>query len=990
MSIRVDGETVVGVAREQAQGLDLAQVDIRHDGLAGGGKVIVRGSALPPGVTAQVQGKAVPVSDGAFEADQELATGDHVVRVRLHETATGRSLEFERDVHVAATEWFYVGLADVTVGKLIDPDKKLISQAAAGEFEPVYAKGRLAFYLKGKIKGSTIITAALDTRNGDLDTIFTNLDGSDPGSLLRRLDPDDYYPVYGDDSTTLEDAPTNGKFYLRIENGGNRITWGNFKTRIDGVELARYKRGLYGGSVELASERETRYGGPAARLSAFAAQPGTLPSRDELRGTGGSVYFLQRQDITTGSAQVVVEERDAITGVTLSRRLLNAGTDYEIDYVQGMMLLKRPLASTVRSSSAVQGSSLGGNQNFLVVTYEYAPLSFEGESYSLGGRAESWLTDHLRAGVTAFQENAGTSDQTLIGTDLVLQLTQRSWFEFEWAQAEGQSFGKASSGDGGLIFNPSSSGDGGGAFRVKGVVDFKDIPGAPIPGNAGFHFTQRADGFSAPGNYNANNQRIAGAFLTVGSPDKTVTSLRYDAVEQSGGRERQEGVAEFDTRINESWSAGAGLRYSLLEGNAHGQDGNGGRLDAGVRLTRHFGDDSAWVFAQGTAARSGSRNRNDRVGVGADFAFTEEFSAEGEVSWGTSGLGLLAGLSYQPNADDRYHIGYRLAPHDSGIGAGDAFADDRGAFVAGANRKLSDQLSVYTEHSHDFLGGEQSVMRVAGLDYVPDDAWRFGFTTEAGEIQNDDSGDFNRIAISGAASRKIEGHSAGARLEARFEEALEDGGEDRNTFLATANWSLSVNPDWRFLAKADAVISRSDEGVILDGDYVEASAGFAYRPVENDNLNALVRYTYLQDLPGPSQVNALNQKAGPRQRSHVVSADLVRRLNEKLSVGAKYGIRIGEVEWTRGEGNFETSTAQLAVVRLDYEVVHKWDVLLEARALWMSELEQVQYGALAGIYRQVSDNLKVGVGYNFGRYSDNLTDLSHDDGGMFLNVIGQF
>jgi opacity protein-like surface antigen len=201
---------------------------------------------------------------------------------------------------------------------------------------------------------------------------------------------------------------------------------------------------------------------------------------------------------------------------------------------------------------------------------------------------------------------------------------------------------------------------------------------------------------------------------------------------------------------------------------------------------------------------------------------------------------------------------------------------------------------------------------------------------------------------------------------------------------------VAVNPDWRLLAKIDAAISQSDESIVLDGDYVEASLGYAWRPVSNDRLNGLFRYTYLQDLPGPSQVNAFNQKAGPRQRSHVVSADFIRQLNEKLAVGVKYGMRLGEVEWTRGRGDFQQSTAHLAVARIDYSLVHKWDVLLEARALWMSELQQAQFGALAGVYRQMGNNLKVGVGYNFGRFSDDLTDLTHDDGGVFLNVIGQF
>ncbi|MCU0790346.1 MAG: TonB-dependent receptor, partial [Nitratireductor sp.] len=860
VAIRVDGETVAGIERDQAADpLSLAQIDIRYDGLSEGGKVTVRGTALPDGVTAQVLGKAVPVKDGAFEASGELPPGDHVVNVRLSEKAGGRSLDFERAIHVPQTEWFLVGLADVTVGKLFDPSRNEIAKAAAGEFDPVYARGRAAFYLKGKVKGSTLITAAMDTRDQDIDSVFTNLGASDPSSVLRRLDPDDFYPVYGDDSLTAEDAPTKGKFYLRIENGGNRAIWGNFKTRIDGVELARYERGLYGGSIELQSKETTPWGGPASQLAAFAAQPGTLPSRDEMRGTGGSVYFLQRQDITMGSEQVAVEERDAITGALVSRRLLKPGTDYDMDYTQGIVLLKRPLASALRASSAVQDGSLGGNQNWLTATYEYTPVSFDGESYSFGGRAQAWLTDNLRAGVTAFQENTGTGSQTLLGSDLVLQLTERSWFAFEWAGSQGDTFGQGASGNGGLIFNTGTdpAADKGGAFRVKAQVDFAEVPGMAVPGRAGFTYGETSEGFNAPGRYNSNDERIIGAFVTAGSKDSTEVTARYDEIRQPE-RLRREGIAEFETRINQAWSAGAGLRLSQTEGQSRAQGGNGGRLDAGVRLTRHFGDDKAWIFGQGTIATSGNRERNDRIGIGAEFALTEKLSADGEISWGTSGIGMLAGLGYEPNATDRYNIGYRLAP-DGGVGDGgryDPFGADYGTIVAGARRKLTDQLTAYTEQNYDFIGNEQSLMNVFGVEYAPGEGWRFGASAEAGEILDAHTGDFRRIAVSGSANYSGEGSSAGARLEARFEDGIGRGAEDRNTFLATANWSVAVNPDWRFLAKIDAAISQSDESVVLDGDYVEASLGYAWRPVRNDRLNGLFRYTYLQDLPGPSQVNA--------------------------------------------------------------------------------------------------------------------------------------
>ena len=109
-----------------------------------------------------------------------------------------------------------------------------------------------------------------------------------------------------------------------------------------------------------------------------------------------------------------------------------------------------------------------------------------------------------------------------------------------------------------------------------------------------------------------------------------------------------------------------------------------------------------------------------------------------------------------------------------------------------------------------------------------------------------------------------------------------------------------------------------------------------------------------------------------------------------MSVGGKYGLRIGDVSYDRTSDDFYRSTAQLAIARADFHVVKEWDILLEGRALWLSEQQQVNFGALAGVYRHIGDNMKLGVGYNFGRFSDNLSDLVMDDRGVFVNVIGKF
>ena len=128
---------------------------------------------------------------------------------------------------------------------------------------------------------------------------------------------------------------------------------------------------------------------------------------------------------------------------------------------------------------------------------------------------------------------------------------------------------------------------------------------------------------------------------------------------------------------------------------------------------------------------------------------------------------------------------------------------------------------------------------------------------------------------------------------------------------------------------------------------------------------------------------------GPAQRSHILSADAIYDVNGWLSVGAKYGMRIGD-QRARGATDWTRADAHLAILRADFHVMRQWDALAEARALWSPSADTVDYGALIALYRHVGDNLKVGVGYNFGRFSDDLRDLTLDDQGVFLNVVGKF
>ena len=88
-----------------------------------------------------------------------------------------------------------------------------------------------------------------------------------------------------------------------------------------------------------------------------------------------------------------------------------------------------------------------------------------------------------------------------------------------------------------------------------------------------------------------------------------------------------------------------------------------------------------------------------------------------------------------------------------------------------------------------------------------------------------------------------------------------------------------------------------------------------------------------------------------------------------------FGRRFGELEIHP----FTQNDAVLSVVNARYHMLHNWDALLEWRALHTVQAGGTDIGLLGAVSRQISDGISLGVGYNFGTFSDDLTDLTRDD-----------
>jgi hypothetical protein len=964
-----------------------------------GGAVTVYGRNIPDGQMVTVLGDLVPVDpDGSFVVQRLLPPGDHSVDVEIQSNGN-TGLSFNRTINIPSNEWFYVALADFTVGKRFGSGD--IEAVKPGEFDDVYTKGRIAFYLKGKIKGQYLLTAAADTGEEPLKRMLKNLDAKDPRQFLRRIDPDDYYPVYGDDSTAVEDAPTRGKFYVRLERGDSHVMWGNFKTEIRGTEFLRNERALYGANGVYRSEEATNFGERKSVMQVYAAQPGTLPQRDVLRGTGGSAYFLKHQDITLGSETLTVEIRDRITGRVLERRQMTFGEDYTIDYTQGVVILTSPLSSTASGGEVVRDGALDSNDVFLIANYEYTPAAGEVDGYVFGGRAEQWIGDHARVGVTGATEKTGEADQKLAGADILIRKSDATFVEAEIARSKGPGFGNTISTDGGVTINDvpgvGRRGATSDAVRVRGRASLDELLQGAVGGELDAYFESIEGGFSSLDRQIKEDETKWGAKARIAASDHVDLLLAFDSFRSDDGRSDRELNAGIEVEASEDWTVAAGVKHRLADAPARLIDGS--RTDVGGKITRHFGEvDSIYVFGQATVDRDGKVRRNDRVGVGGTKTLNDKTSLNLEGSYGSGGIGAAATVDYKPTADDHYYFGYKLDP-DRAFGFDQTLAlqgDDLGTIVAGARRKHSEQLSLFAEDSYDLFGQKRSLTQAYGVTYTPLPEWTFGASLESGEVWDDTvddltgikASDFDRTAISLQAgwkpSEKADGRIKG---EVRFEDS-DDNTRDVTSYYFGSGFRYNVSDDWRLLISLDAVIADATE-TVRDGEYVEGSVGYAYRPTTNDRLNALFKYTFLYDNPGFDQVTAAGRR-GPSQLSHIVSVDASYDVTQLLSIGGKYGFRIGETKERDAGAGWEDSSAHIAILRADLHVEKNWDVLLEGRVLWSPETDAADFGALAAVYRHVGENFKAGVGYNFGRFSDDLRDLKADDHGVFLNLIGQF
>ncbi|MGL5932975.1 MAG: hypothetical protein ACRCY7_08780 [Cetobacterium sp.] len=976
--------------------------------LVSGSRVRVYGKGLNSIRTIDLNGQPLEVDkngDFVYEMYTENE-GEKILNVKLYDNH-GKEYNYDMKVDIPRRYDFLVGMADIFIGEnYISGDDSILSPN--NEYKgDIFTTGRLAFYYKGLWESGYRVTAQADTWANDFEYMFKDFSKRTPREMFEKLERDDIEFNLGDDSTYYRDTDTAGKFYLKVEKNKSNIMWGSYNTGFTGNYFADYDRSLYGARAEYQSLQGTEFGESRYQAKGFISEPETLFTSDEFQGTGGSVYFLSFQDIVTGSAKIRVEVRDPRTGRVLRDMVLNEGADYEINELQGRVILKNPLPTIVANSASadiIKEMPYYGESVVLVADYEFYSSDTDFGKLTYGTRAKAWLTDNIALGGTLVNEARGDGfeDYELEGADLTLRKTDNTYLRMEVAHSKGsQNIINNFSYNGGYNIdltkedwenilsqkdlNSMYNNIDGYAYYLEGELALKDVSEEfGDRDRMGFWYRKKERGFSRAGLSNNAEIDDYGVELDYEINDKWELSLganKFKEIEKdfvSGGNNTTE-EDRADLMLSYKYSSKLTLSTEMeyIKNREWDTENNYDEEEAvlvGVRADYEFLPNKTVYAKAQTDVLSENYEANNLYTLGTDMRIGEKLRLNAEGSTGNRGQGVQAILGYDVTPDYNVYAGYALDNEGSLFNDG-----NNSIFTVGQKFRYNDNLNMFQENQYVDQSSGRGFLQTYGLDYEYSTDLSLGALIQQGDLDTN-SGELERTSVS--LYSKYYGKDFMVRNKLEY-------GRDRGNNISADTWATInrakkvINEEYTLFGKLNYIYR--DSFYDKDDKSAEAGIGLAYRPIWNDRLNLIGKYKYVYNMGIDSQLNSTND-----EKAHILSLEGIYEFNQRWDIGAKYAVRFESLRAGQGEGEWYDSNLDLYAVRLNYEFIKKWYAFGEYHLLRDMKDDSYEHGAIVGLYREVGENFKVGVGYNFTQFDDDLTDLDYNAKGWFINLIGKF
>ena len=951
--------------------------------------------------TLSIDGAEVEIDEeGRFASLVELSAGTHNLRITATDKA-GRQAHVTRTLKVADQAFFLLAIADTATGlpEAHVPGRNSDNAARVG---PVFIQGRGAAVFRGRISGTSLaehirMVAVLDTNHHSRFRAWAE----------QVIDPARDYAVYGDSAELSQVGPARGPLYVLIEADASHALAGNFRTGVEGLELSRYERALYGGQVHF-EHAFTEGFKTQARIFGSEDVSRLKRGHDELKATGGTLYYLSAKDIVAGSEKLSVVVREQGSGLVLDRRPLKRDIDYRIDYLDGRVHLKAPVsavsATTWGLSSfevASERAVLQGHDAWIVVDYESADENATGE-YSLGARVEQELFGRASLGASFVQEGRQGEDYTLFGADTRVKVWEGTHIDAEFSGSMGADGTSLLSPDGGLSFrayDPSAGREEGFAFRlgvesepgkwfgsdldlqVRGWWEFVD-PGFRATGKV---LDQGKERFGAevvyrPTRHDELRLRVDGA--TWQPPD-----ARFS--DGLGALHRNRYAARYTRRFGD-------LNLSL-EGafGEHRDDALGTVVHTGAFLVgaRYQATERLGLLLNQEALVGG----DDRVlGMGFETRMTTRVGLDYQVS---DELALLLGSALRWDGDHAIQLGARTRADDgtavyiteelrpSHLGRGGSSTT-----IMGTERVLPGGGRLYSEYR--LGGGGSGLANHALLGIAQRFALAPGVNLAAGYERSQASGGSEGIGSRDVLSLGLEILAAknlryGGRYEIRIDQLIDppegvfsESAQGRSEVIQAL---LSNGLTWRLTPELTALgtfrfaftqdlVSRA-----MLRESLEGSFALLWRPKEMSWLRMSARYSriyrqWLSDDLGSERAEEQDIASATALMSFAFGLTLTERVIFRRST-------------SEGE---DASHELLWLTHAAFDIIWGIDLAAEYR-MWIPFEGDIAHGALAELGYTLYDYARIGVGYDFTDIVRDLTlDAESGMGGFFIRLTGTY
>jgi hypothetical protein len=835
---------------------------------------------------------------------------------------------------------------------------------------------RAALYLKGKVKGDYLLTLAYDS---DKDTTKP---------LFDAIDPNAFYPVYGDSSIRGYDAQSSGKLYVRLDKNRSYLLYGDYSTNDDNParSLSQYNRTLPG--------LRGRYEEGAVVANGFVAKQNFKQVVDEFAGRGVSgPYTVSNPNGIKGSEKIdiVVRSRNQ-TSVILKTTTLTRSADYEFEPFDGKIVFRSPVPSVDDQLNPVS----------IRVTYE---VEQGGEQFSVyGADVRLKATDSMTVGIAAAKDNNPAAPQTVVGANVQLKLSTNTEVIAELARSSS-------------VVNTAANG-----FNTNNSANFANQSGT-VNGNAArieirhASETLRANAAAMRADNNFNN---ASSGVTGGRQDVsagigykatekfTISADAKNSEDRVVGSESKSASIAGDLKLTDRLTVGAGVRYVEENSKSLNQQTSSNCLSSGATTTAGsvagyntgFGinqvgnqqiDPATGLpvvcnTALNSVASAPTTANIDRTAVFGRIGFkvTDNFDLNGElqkISGTDSGASLKLGARYSPT--EAFSLSGEVQRE-----IGDSKAN---LYRLGADLRVADKTRLYSryEYGHTYSGeyglGTGPLTRVfaLGIDtqYIQDGSlyseYRLTDSSSGKSVQNAiglrngwNVSEGLRLLTNAERLVSTAGNatSLGAGLEYTGSELWKGSGrvewrrDNANTnLLLTAGLTRKLDRNWTFIGRDYYSLINPRDGS-ADTLQNRLQLGFAYRPVDNNRFDSLGLYERktenTADRRNTTNIVSLRGNYHPSRPWFVSGRFAYKQVNDLFN---------GTVD--------DSYNASLLGARVTYDITNRWS-LGGITTVLVDSKKQRQYAYGLEVGYTLVDNLLVTLGYNWRGFRDN--DLAVD------------